>query len=543
VNSPHSLLERVPRALPLARRSTRRTWLRRLIWLVPAASIVLVACLAWSSVRSRGPTVRITFATAEGLEARKTTIKYKSVNIGVVSGIELLDDRSGVVVTAELSRQAGALLVQDARFWVVRPRVSASGVSGIGTLIAGAHIGFDAGRSRVPARAFVGLEAPPTTVSDRPGSRFTLRAENVGSVDVGSPIYLRRVQVGQVTRVSLDAGGGAVLLEAFVDAPYDRLVTTDTRFWNASGVDVTIDTRGIQLDTQSLASVLAGGIAFQTPAAEAPAAPAPTGTRFDLYPGHEAAMRAPSAGASTYRLIFARPAATVAPGAPVLLSGLEIGHVLRAAVDFDARNGDARTIIDVALHPERVQVRGGGDDRDGFSTTMARLVGRGLRARVRTTNLLTGQRAVVFELCPGARRAAVDWNAHPIELPTADGDSGDVPAALGRLVAKLEKVPLEDLARQGAGTMADMRDTLEKTSGLVARVDTELAPQLGLMMAQARKTLASMETTLSQDAPLQQDLRRTMRDLSDASQAVRGLADELERHPEALIRGKKEDRP
>ena len=554
VNDPANLIELLPRALPVPRTSSPRPWVRRLIWLVPALAVAIVAWLAVSSLRTRGPTVRITFATAEGLEPHKTTIKYKSVNIGVVRSIDLLDDRSGVVVTAQLSRQAQDLLVDDTRFWVVRPRVSLTGVSGIGTLISGAHIGVDAGKLQAPRSDFVGLEAPPWTVSDRPGRGFTLRAENVGSVDVGSPIYLRRVQVGQVTSVALDPRGGAVLVQIFVDAPHHLHVTADTRFWNASGVDLTLNSNGIQLDTQSLASMVAGGIAFQTPADAPEAAPALAGTRFELFAGRQLAMRQPGLAANNYRLVFTHPVAGLSAGAPVELAGLEIGQVLRVRVDFDGRSGAARTTVDVGIHPERVHLYSDGEAGGGqvlgpmesggdgeWRVVIARLVARGVRARVRTANLLTGQRAVAFERVPGAARATIDWNAQPVVLPTADGDPGDVPAAVGRLVAKLEKVPIEALAREGALTMAQMRDTLETTSRLVNRVDTQLAPRMGAMMAQAQKTLDAVEQTLSAEAPLQQDLRGALHDMSEAGQAVRSVAEYLERHPESLIRGKRED--
>ena len=411
-----SLIERLPRAVPLPARARRR-WTPSLVWLVPALVVMLGLGFGARALWLRGPTITIRFATAEGLEAHKTTIRYKNVPIGVVTSIDLLEDRSGVLVSADIARQARLLLVDDARFWVVRPRVSTAGVSGIGTLLTGAQIGFDAGVSERSRHEFVGLEAPPSTVTGRPGRRFDLRADNLGSIDVGTPVYLRRFQVGQVTRVALGPRGDAADVEVFIDAPYDRHVAIATRFWNASGVDVTMDLRGIQLDTQSLASVLMGGIAFETPRGTGPDAPAPEGAEFWLY---------------------------------------------------------------------------------------------------------------------SDRRAA---------LPETGNPADNLPAAVNRLVSKLSDMPYDRLAREGALTMRQMRRTLKDTSRLVRRVDRELAPQMTAMAGQATRTLGSVEQTLASDAPLQRELRTTLRDLGGAGQSLRVLTDYLERHPESLIFGKKKDRP
>ena len=405
-------LARLPRALSQPRGRFARAVVPHAVWLLPA--LVLAASL-WFGVRAlwqRGPVVTVTFTTADGIEAHKTAVRYKGVSIGVVTGVELLGDRSGVVVTAELSRPAKGLLVDDARFWVVRPRVSAAGVTGIGTLLSGAHIAFDAGLSGTSRRSFVGLEAPPATFNGRRGRRFTLRADDMGSLDVGAPVYLRRFRVGEVTRTALDASGGAAVLEIFVDEPHDRHVSAGARFWNASGIDVTVGPGGVQLDTQSLASVLTGGIAFSNPEGAGTAPPAPAGATFQLFSGQRAA-----------------------------------------------------------------------------------------------------------------------W-------PSAGGDAGDLAGAVSRLVAKLNEVPLDRLADEGARTMRQMRRTLARTERLVDRVDAEVAPELRAVLGQAGRTLGSMERTFSAEAPLQQDLRRALREVGGAGQAVRLLGEYLERHPEAIIRGK-----
>ncbi len=228
------------------------------------------------------------FKAAEGVEAGKTFIKYKDVNIGQVTAVELSDDYTKVQVTAKIDKHAEGLIVEDAKFWVVEPRVTLSGVSGLGTLLSGNYIGFEVGKSDKKQRTFIGLEVPPIITLDQPGRQFVLQAENLGSLGIGSPIYYRRLQAGQVIAYNLAGDGKAIEVKVFVNAPYDQYVNPGTRFWNASGVDVSVGAGGVDVRTQSLVSLLAGGLAFDTPPFALKAEPAAADTIFTLYsrPGY-----------------------------------------------------------------------------------------------------------------------------------------------------------------------------------------------------------------------------------------------------------------
>jgi paraquat-inducible protein B len=514
----------LPRAVPLpARPSVRRRWPSP-IWLVPALAAVLGSWLAVRGLTGRGTTVTIRFATAESLEAGKTAIRYKSVDIGLVERIDLLPDRSGVAVTARISPQAEDLLGADARFWVVRPRVSGAGVTGIGTLIGGSYLGFAPGTEARASRDFVGLEHPPF-VADRPGRRYLLRSEGLGSLDVGSPVYLRRFKVGQVTRLSLDQQARGVV-EVFVEAPYHQHVTTNARFWHASGVDLSVTARGIKLDTQSLAAMLLGGIAFEAPAAAATDttlgrdAPAAEGREYQLHPTREVALRNPSGLEELYRLTFQQAVRGLAVGAPVDLLGQPVGEVTAVDLQVDRRTTVARTVVTVSVDPRHLRWADGPDERHpavaGSRAFLDRAVARGLRAQLRTDNPLTGQRYVALELVARAPRAAIDWRQQPAALPTVDGGEQDL--------------------------VAQMQRTLAGTSRLMARIDGELVPQVGSFLGQANQTLASIQQGLSGAGVVQHEARGAMRDVSNAAQALRSLSEYLERHPESLIRGKRADR-
>lgn len=234
-------------------------WRNALIWLVPFIALIVAISMVIQARLSVGPEVVIAFRSAAGLEAGKTTVKYKDVTVGLVKDITLSPDNTQVLVRVTLSRSAQNLARADTRFWVVRPRVGVSGVSGIDTLLSGAYIGVDRGRSSESHYQFTGMETPPAIVNDMAGSQFMLEADDLGSLDINSPVYYRRIPVGRITSYQLRKDGRGIDIQVFIDAPYDRLVTADSRFWNVSGMDLSVGSDGFQLKTQTVAAILAGG--------------------------------------------------------------------------------------------------------------------------------------------------------------------------------------------------------------------------------------------------------------------------------------------
>ncbi|WP_155630526.1 intermembrane transport protein PqiB, partial [Burkholderia territorii] len=223
MNSPQGPQQDAPRP-PDPAISTKSGWLPSLVWLVPLIAALIGIGLVIKSVRERGPEVTISFHSAEGLEPGKTQVKYKDVEIGMVKTIKLSKDLSRVLVQVQLKKEAEDFAVKGSRFWIVRPRVGATGVSGLGTLLSGAYIGVDAGHGQDTQTDFTGLETPPAVTGDQKGTQYVLRGDSLGSVDIGSPVYYRRVQVGQVVGFSLDKDGTGVTFNVFVNAPYDQYV-------------------------------------------------------------------------------------------------------------------------------------------------------------------------------------------------------------------------------------------------------------------------------------------------------------------------------
>ena len=510
-----------------------------LVWLIPIVAALVGGWLAVKAVLDKGPTITITFKTAEGLEAGKTKIKYKNVEVGEVTQIVIGKDLAHVVVTAEMAKGAAPHLVEDTRFWVVRARVAGGQVTGLGTLFSGSYIGVDVGKSAKRRKEFEGLEVAPIVTGEVPGRQFVLRGQELGSHDIGTPVYLRRVQVGRVVAHELDRDGGGVTLKIFVEAPYDRHVNPNTRFWDESGIDITADATGVKINTLSLMSIMLGGIAFETPANSPVALQADEDAIFTLFSDRTQAFKRPDTDVATFTAYFAGSLRGLSVGAPLDFSGVPIGEVKSIGAELDDASKTIRFPVEVALYPERLRsmnrVSLAKPTPAERKVRMDALIENGLRAQLRTGSLLTGQLYVAFDFFPDAPKAKIDWTKTPPELPTIPGGLQELQHMLASLSRKLEKVPFDKIG-------ADLQQMLQSASSLAKRLDTEVAPEARATLAEARKTLGTAERTLKSDAPLQQDAREALREVGRAAQAMRVLADYLERHPEALIRGKKGDK-
>lgn len=535
--------------IPEARAESRPRRRLPLVWIVPLVAVLVGGWLAVKTILEKGPTATITFRTAEGLEVGKTKIKFKDVEIGVVKNISLLPDRSGVIVTAEFAKSAENFLVADTRFWVERPRISGGGVSGLGTLLSGAYIGADIGRSEERRERFVGLEVPPILTAGLPGREFVLSADNLGSVGYATPVYFRRLEVGEVTAYRLDQEGGGVRITIFIHAPYDRFVTTETRFWHASGIDVALDASGIRVETQSVASVLLGGIAFGTPPYAPAANPAPAHSAFKLSPNRVDAFTKEDRRVTRWVLLFQESVRGLQVGAPVDFRGITVGEVVRIHVDYIPGSGRIDIPVEIRYFPDRMtsRLRQKLAEPTAVETRerLDRWVARGFRGQLRTGNLLTGAKYIALDFFPEAPKALVNWDRPIPEVPTLPGGFEELQATLTRIAAKLDKLPYDEIARDLRTALQSLDTTLKSVDQLVQRVNTEIAPELKGSLTDARrtlaaaeKTLASVERTIAPDAALTVEARDALREISRAAAALRTLADYLERHPESLIRGK-----
>lgn len=525
---------------PVLQRRRFNAWM---IWLIPALAALVGLSLVVHSWLQAGPHITITFQTAEGLEAGKTPVKYKNVVIGKVNRIGLSGDHKRVRVSVALDKSAEGFATKDTRYWVVRPRIGLGGVSGVDTLLSGAFIGADIGTSTEEREEFQGLETPPAVPHGAPGKSFLLHSGDLGSLDIGSPVYYRLIQVGRVVSYQLDKDGEGVSLQIFIDGPNDRFVSVSSRFWNASGVDVSLGANGLKLKTESLATVLAGGVAFQDPPGPHDSTSAAQDASYTLFGDQGIAMAPPDGPAHYIRMRFNQSLRGLAVDAPVEFLGINIGRVMSINLDYNDKTQRFPVDVSAVVYPHRLGrafdklaalAKANGDDAD-LSRMMGTLVAHGLRAQARTGNLLTGQIYIAMDFLPNAPKVAFDATAKPLNIPTAPGSFDKLQEQLAEVVTKVSKIPFDSIGRNLDRSLDDLDHTLKHVNG-------QVLPQFSDTLKGAQKTLGTANQALSGDSPLQQNLGGTLEQLQRAARSLRALTDYLGAHPESLIRGLRADR-
>lgn len=522
-------------ASPAVDRPSR--WLPSLIWMIPVLAALIGAWQVVSWVTNKGSTVYVYFSSGEGLEAGQTKVKYKDVDIGRVVSVTLGEDGNRVVAKIEMAKEADRFTAVDSRFWVVKPQIGASGVSGLNTLLSGPYIGAAPGVKEDTTNSFTGLETAPPIPIGLKGREYKLHAETLGSVAPGSPVYFKRVRVGQVASVALDKAGHGIDMSVFVEQPYIGLVGPDSRWWHASGVDLRLDASGLKLNTQSLAALATGGIAFESADDRKPVTPAPAGTRFLLSEDRSAALRPPDGPAVTAVLYFDQSLRGLSPGAVVDFRGVALGEVRAVGIEFDRERQKFTMPITVDLYPGRL---GKGfmaamEREDGGQRALTAMVGRGLRAQLRNGNLLTGQLYIALDFFPNARKAALAAQGDMLVLPTVPGQLDELQSQISRIAGKLDKIPFDEIG-------VNLNRTLVQANATLARIDGKVLPEMQQTLNAAKATFASAESVLAQDAPLQSDLRKALQSVTDTMAKIDALADYLERNPQSLIRGKPQEK-
>ena len=444
------------------------------------------------------------------------------------------------MVTADLSKDAASLLKEDTQFWIVRPRIGVGTVSGLDTLLSGVYIGMKTGVAAARARQFVGLENPPALSHGPRGRELQLHAARAGSLSIGAPVYFRQFQVGRVIDENL-LPDGSTRVTVFVDAPNDGFVKPVSRFWNASGIDVKFGADGLNVQTESLAAVLAGGIAFDDGPLEAVTA-APIPGDFTLYKNETEAMAPPDGDPAYIRMRFSQSLRGLEMGAPVEFVGVNIGSVIAVDLGYESHDRSFPVIVTAKLYPHRMgqayallTAQGKTESEDTLAAFVGTLVSRGLRAQPRSASLLTGKLYIALDFLPASSRAAFDASIRPLELPTVNGTFQELEAGVGRLVKKVNDLPLEQIAADLHTDLNDLHETLNELHGQVLPTATDTLSAL-------HRTLDSAGRTLDVESPLQLGLTETVSEARSTNQTVRELADYLDRHPDALLRGRRPQR-
>lgn len=507
------------------------------VWLIPIVAAALVAYVGYSAIANRGRGITLTLLSADGLTVDQTQVKHKAVTVGTVESIKLSKDMRSVVVGIRMVAGTDAMLTDHARFWVVRPRLSAGSLTGIETLVSGAYVEVDPGDpGGKEQREFTALAQPPGRQSDEPGKVFVLHAKRLGSLNIGSPIYYRDVEVGEVLSFDLGQLLGSVTLRVFVRQPYDQFVHTQTRFWNASGLSVTTGADGMRLELQSLQSLLSGGITFETPPSSGKDDGANESATFNLYEDKAAADNALYRDNIPYVTYFRTSVQGLGANSPVQISGVQVGSVseVKLVYDPDARGMIARVAFN--LQPERVLAK-----REGGSPADVRksFTECSMRVALESSNLLTGAKDLSIEYTKDKSIGDLPREGDALVLPSEGGGIDGLTASLADIAAKMDKIPFERIGSNADAALASIRQ-------LATDVDTNATPALAQLPAIAEQMSEAAKNAngalgpsgYGQNSEFARNMARLMREVNDTARSFRVLTDYLDRHPESLLLGR-----
>jgi paraquat-inducible protein B len=535
------------------------------MWLIPLVAIAIGGWLAWDTLSKEGPTITLSFETAEGLQAGQSQLRFKDIVLGTVQSLDLTPDHSRVLVKIATTRQADPLLTDTTIFWVVKPRLFAGNLSGLSTLLSGAYVSMLPGETAgKPQRAFVGREDPPVLEANVPGHTFLLKASRLSSISIGSPIFYRDLDVGTVLGWDIATMAASVTIHAFVRAPYDTYVHDETRFWDASGFSLKLSGTGIDMQVESLRALLLGGIAFDTPDATVQTAASSEAHVFPLFKDREAADSASYTRQIPLVAYFSGSVQGLGPGSEVTVHGLRVGHVTDVRLGYDLARHAVVAPVHFEIQPERV-IGIGNQIYKTAAEGVDALVKQGLRATLQSASLITGQQMVVLDFIPNAPPATVTMEGTNFVLPTTDsGGFSGLQASATDLLSKLNTIPFDQIGKNldgilgGVNTAAngpEMRQTLTQLVAIVARVKDladhldsgaspalrqlpEIATDLQKTLANANRLVQSLDTGYGGNTQFSRDVGRLLVQLNEAVSSVRALADLLTRDPSALIKGR-----
>lgn len=550
---------------PLA--EARRHRRLSLVWILPLLAAAIVAYVTYQAIVAHGPSITITFKTAEGLRVEQTQVKYKAVALGTVQEVELSEGGDHVVVHIDMNARAEPLLTEHTQFWVVRPRLSAGAIAalqaGLETLVSGSYIELDPGSpGGEKKRHFRGLEKPPAVRSGEPGTTFVLHASQIGSLGPGSQVLHRQVTVGEILGYDLDEKSGELAIRAFVRAPYDQLVRRDTCFWNVSGVDVGMSADGLHVEIASVRTMLSGGVAFQTPERKLHAPRAQADDQFRLYATEAAAEVALHGQSIPYVVYFHDSIQGLSEGSPVKLFGVQVGNVtdLRLVLDPEGHEGAPLAArVGFVLQPQRA-LEG---DAAAFLTPdpMRAQVANGLRVMLESENYLTGEKALSLSYVSGAPAAKARDEGETLVVPGDARSLSALSGALSDVATRLNKIPFERIGKSLDHTLAsvdqvvsspslkraidDLAGTLHEAHALTRDAQRNLSPALSRLptiSAQVEDAVENANAALAsvgdEGSDFQRKTQRLLTEVADMARSVRLLSDFLERNPEALLRGR-----
>ncbi len=542
-----------------------------IVWLIPLITLLVGGWLIVKTLSELGPQATISFKTAEGIEIGKTKVKYKNVDIGIVEKIKFSDDFSNVILTVEFSQGSEKFLRRNTRFWVVKPQLSLRGATGLSTLISGAYIEIEPGPGAAQLH-FIGLEKQPVVKSDEQGKEIVLVTQNLGSIDIGSPIYYQGLIAGEILGHELGNDRKSIYVHAFIKDPFDQLIRGNTNFWNISGINVSMGADGLKVQTESVRSMMFGGIAFETPETLEQATTDIDNLVFTLHDSYEKIQEHAYTRKIKFIMFFDSSVRGLSLGAPVEFKGIKVGSVLDVRLEFDSEDTSFRIPVLIEIEPQRIIERGNQETGSSYQTLNS-LVELGLRARLQTGSLITSQLYIELDMHPDSPINLSGEETPFPELPTlATANFGAITQSAEKLLAKLNSIDIEKVTSVLIETfesanitlktadetitnanalitipgipqaIEDMRISLQNFKSIMQKLDDsnlQEAINAGhIALDNLTKTLDKTDNILEPNSPVQYNLIKLTAELEETARSIRSLVETLERNPQELIFGK-----
>lgn len=517
------------------------------IWIVPIVAMLIGLWLAYDNYTKVGKQITLSMTNAEGIEAGKTKIKVHSVDIGQIEQVTLSDDLTHIEVTARITPKAQPMLVKDTQLWVVKPRIGLEGISGLNTVISGAYIQLQPGKSQEETDQFTVLDQPPISLNGAQGVHVNLEGKVGNALRVGDPVTYQGLRVGRVVSATFDPKQRKMQHELFIEHPYDVLVTRNSRFWTAVGIDVKLDAEGFKANIPTVESLIAGGVSFGHPEDQPMGEPVRSETTFELYANEDAARQQTYDQYLEYVLLVDDTVRGLTKNAPVEFRGLRVGTVISVPYKFNSpeRKKDFRYAIPVLIHLEPGRLADNGQaDLQEWKNRINHMLDRGLHATLKSGNLLTG--SVYVDLNMG-RKTHKPYKRERFEglpvLPTSATSLAQIEQKMSDLLDKLNNLKVEPVLSGLDKNLQQSDTTLQEIRSLSTQINKFISqPELQQMPANLNKTMQELQSTLkglSPDSPAYQELTTTLQRLDKALRDIQPLARTLNEEPSAVLFGRK----
>ncbi len=512
--------------------------LNSVVWLIPLLALITGGWLLFQQVRNSGPEITLYMDNAEGIEVNNTVIKVLNVTVGRVSDIKLRDDEQGVAITARMSADVRHLLRKDTHFWIVKPRIDQSGITGLNTLVSGAYIAFSPGHDEEKADIFDVADMPPVSAIGQHGLRLRLKGRNDKLLSPGSPVLYGNVPVGQVESAHFEPADSSMHYQIYINSPNDQLIGDQVHFWLQSGIRVDTGAAGIKIDSAPLSALLSGAIAFDVPAT-GKGGKVENNAEFTLYNSRHELDNQASDRALYYVAFFRQSVRGLEPGAPVEYKGLRIGSV--SDVPYFGRNDSHRLFangwipVRIRIEPARMEINADAQSREVWQQQLADAMQRGLAANLSSGNLLLGNQYI--ELSDGGSgqnllRPVAEYQGHPVMGSRGGGGLDQLQQQLADLLDKFNKLPLERTLTELNGSLRELKATLNSANRLLDQPATRQLPQeLNHTLQQLQKTLQGV----SPQSPLYGEVQETLRNLDQTLKQAQPTLRTLKQQPNALI--------